>query len=564
MQQLEASEMPLHRIFCADYQFEIPEYQRPYAWDPEQAAQLLEDVKEAAERADDEPYFLGSLVLVKERHEARSEVIDGQQRLTTLTILFAVLRDLADDSELQTELEKLLQEPGSMLRGLKALPRLTLRKRDTEFFLTYVQESGRIGDLIGLKPDHADLANESRDNMRKNARALHTELSTWTSERRLALMQMLTNRTYLVVVSTPDLASAHRVFSVMNARGLDLSPADIFKAQVVGAIGEDATAYSDRWEDAEDSLGRDDFADLFLHIRMIFKKERARRELLKEFPEQVLNPYLPNRAKEFIDDVVVPYSDAYSLTKNFDYTSTAGAEKVNAWLRRLDQIDNNDWRPPALWALRHHGDDPAWLDTFFRALERLAASMLIRREYTTPRVLRYADLLTQLADGLGVDSPAFSLSAEERADTVLRLAGELYLVGKVRRYVLLRLDELMADSPGVTYDHAIITVEHVLPQHPEAASIWRKWFTDDERNHWTHRIANLVLLNRKKNSQAGRLEFDEKKQKYFSGDKGVATFALTSQVLGASEWTPAILEKRQEHLLARLQGEWKLHPDSGG
>ena len=129
--------------------------------------------------------------------------------------------------------------------------------------------------------------------------------------------------------------------------------------------------------------------------------------------------------------------------------------------------------------------------------------------------------------------------------------------------MLLRLDELLADSPGVTYDHAIITVEHVLPQHPEAASIWRKWFTDDERNHWTHRIANLVLLNRKKNSQAGRLEFDEKKQKYFSGDKGVATFALTSQVLGASEWTPAILENRQEHLLARLQDEWKLHPDGG-
>ena len=86
---------------------------------------------------------------------------------------------------------------------------------------------------------------------------------------------------------------------------------------------------------------------------------------------------------------------------------TPAAEQVNAWFKRLQQIDNNDWRPAALWALRNHGDDPAWLDRFFGALERLAASMFIRRVYTTPRVTRYADLLRELDAGKSLDATSF-------------------------------------------------------------------------------------------------------------------------------------------------------------
>ncbi|GAA3657262.1 DUF262 domain-containing protein [Streptomyces sp. S1A] len=83
MQKLEAHEMPLHKVFSSDYDFQIPDYQRPYAWQEEQATQLLTDLLEALDRGTDEPYFLGSIVLVKDGGAPRAEVIDGQQRLTT-------------------------------------------------------------------------------------------------------------------------------------------------------------------------------------------------------------------------------------------------------------------------------------------------------------------------------------------------------------------------------------------------------------------------------------------------------------------------------------------------
>jgi uncharacterized protein with ParB-like and HNH nuclease domain len=98
---IEAHEQTLARIFSDAYAFEIPPYQRPYAWELEQTRQLLNDLVEEM----DSPipgggtYFLGSVVLIKPPADPKSQVVDGQQRLTTLTILLSVLRDLTADPE---------------------------------------------------------------------------------------------------------------------------------------------------------------------------------------------------------------------------------------------------------------------------------------------------------------------------------------------------------------------------------------------------------------------------------------------------------------------------------
>ena len=142
--------------------------------------------------------------------------------------------------------------------------------------------------------------------------------------------------------------------------------------------------------------------------------------------------------------------------------------------------------------------------------------------------------------------------------TLQRIDGELYLATRVRKYVLLRLDSVLAQDPGASYDHRIITVEHVLPQTPPEDSQWNQDFNDEDRERWTHRIGNLLLLNRRSNSRAQNYDFEVKKGKYFTSDQGVAVFALTTQVLKEPTWTPAVIEERQRYLVDTLAKEWKL------
>jgi hypothetical protein len=562
MSRLTAHEFPIHKILSSDYEFSIPEYQRPYSWRPPQALQLLADLSDVLERgASDEPYFLGSLVLVKSDSSPRAEVIDGQQRLTTLTLLLAVLRHHTADPALGSSFDRLIFEPGEPLLDRLPKPRLTLRARDNDFFRRFVQ-GGELDDLLAL-PD-GTFTTDAQRNLRDNVKALSGELASWPDERRSALARLVTGRTYLVTVSTSDIASAHRIFSVMNSRGLDLSPADIFKSQVIGDLPPElADVYAARWEDAEDALGRDAFQELFQHIRMIFAKTRAQRELLQEFPVQVLNAYVPGRSAEFVDEVLLPYADAASTVDAASYSWPHDAERVNAILRRLNLLDNSDWKPVAIWILTHHREDPSQLVELLQLLERLAAVLLLRRVYSTPRGTRYGNLLRSLEAGDGVEASEFAFSDEEKSEAVLALRGSIYEVAPLRKFVLFRLNELISSTP-LRIDASVMSVEHVLPQRPRPDSEWSRSFTEDEHAYWVHKLGNLVLLDRKKNSEAQNYDFEDKKSRYFRTASGITPFPLTVDVLDTAEWTPAVLQDRQGRLIALLASAWGLEYDESG
>lgn len=554
--ELSAHEEPLQKVFSSDYDFRIPAYQRPYRWGTDQTIQLLDDLEHSLDRGGDEPYFLGSLVLVRDKN-TRYDVIDGQQRLTTLTILLSVLRDLSDDDEFARALGAYVRDPGNKVTKTPSQPRLRLREQEALYFEKHVQTPGQIATLVSLSDNAADT--EPKRAIRDNARVLNERLAQWDEQRRQDLATLMTTNTYLVVVATPNIDSAYRIFSVMNARGLDLSPTDIFKSEVMSAFPADSD-YAKRWEDAEAALGSDAFTDLFRDIRTLVSGKLPRAELLKEFPEQVLTPHLKTgTAASFVDELVLPHSNAFERTVARDFGPGAEWEAVNHRLQRLAMIDNKDWRPAALWALKNHNDDAAFLAQFLDRLERLAASFLLRAVYTTPRVTRYIDLVNELKAGKDLGAPSLHLDDQERKDTRTALDGPIYKMQTRRaRYVLLRLDELLAKDPGATYQHSIISIEHVLPQTPADGSQWHKDFSEQEREEWTHRLGNLLLLNRRKNSQARNYDFSTKKARYFGGAHGSAVFALTTQVLEHSTWTPAVVEARQKQLTALLIKEWEL------
>lgn len=554
---IEAHESQLSKVFCSDYQFEVPSYQRPYSWGDEQAGELFEDVLAAVRRARPgvaDPYFLGSLVLIKKPESARAQVVDGQQRLTTLTLLFAALRDTISSPEIRAAVGKLLVEPGNPLEGLIEQPRLAVWDAHRQFFAQHVTSPG---GLQALGQEQALTGAQAL--VRKNARLFIHRLEALAEEERVELARYLVSSTYLVVVSTPDEGSAHRIFAVMNDRGMQLSHTDILKAEILGGIPEaERELYAERWASAEDCVGREAFGDLFGHIRMIYAKAKPEKAVLEEFRRHVLSEFAASDYPKVITEVIEPYADAQAALLTAGYKAGSQAEEVNRYLRWLGRLDNSDWQPSALWALRHWRNEPERLAGFLRNLERLAASMFIRRADLNARIRRYGEILAALEAGTELSKPGvLGLTDGERQETLECLDGDVYESGRTRLYILLRLDEALA-GVGASYEHRLITVEHVLPQNPRPGSEWPKLFTEQEHACWVHRLANLVLLDRRKNSAAGTLEFAEKREKYFATKDKVSPFALTTTVISCPEWTLEVLDKRQQELMGHLAAAWDL------
>ncbi|HEY5864789.1 MAG TPA: DUF262 domain-containing HNH endonuclease family protein [Candidatus Tectomicrobia bacterium] len=559
---IHATEQPLFKIFSNDFAFSIPPYQRPYAWTIEQAADLLDDILSflgdgQESPSEINPYFLGSIVLIKgEKPEA--DVVDGQQRLTTLTILLAALRTLVDgvlEPKYARALTNFLYQEGDPIIRTVNRYRLKLRERDEEFFRQNVQDEKGLDKLLQL--NNAQLT-DSQKNIQANARYFLGRLSALANSQVVRLQEYLMTRCFLVVVSTPDLDSAYRIFSVMNTRGLDLSLTDVLKAEIIGAIlKSQQEPYTNIWEEEEEDLGREAFQNLFAHIRMIYRKTKLRESALNEFRKDILPKQKP---QTFIDQTLRPYSNAFKLIKDVSYQSDRYAEEVNSLFRWLNQIDNSDWVPAAIVYLSQHRHHPDELLHFFTDLERLASGLMIRRADINERLERYGRLLTNIeghTDLYASDSP-LQLTPDEQSQIVDTLNGDLYLIQRIRQYVLLRLDTTLSQGEA-SYNYPVITVEHVLPQNPSDGSTWIQWFPiKEEREHYVHCIGNLALLSRRKNSQASNYDFEQKKEKYFATDKGVSPFAFTTQVLQKSEWTPAVITQRQQELMQRLKILWRL------
>jgi uncharacterized protein with ParB-like and HNH nuclease domain len=339
---LSAEEMPLYKAFSDDFLFTIPSVQRPYSWTTDEAGDLLDDLLDFIEQQSikeetiprvDEPYFLGSIVLVNKGRN-HSEVLDGQQRLTTLTILLAVLRDYLGDNYAKN-IKVMIAQEGNMLLQTKDQYRIELRKREQPFFQQYIQEDGATNKI---KEDTATKT-DSQKCIRDNALYFINRLNNLEPSVVRTLPGVIAGLCYIMVVSTQNFDSAFRIFTVLNDRGRDLMSSDIIKARAIGDVPEpEQDDYTMKWEEVEVALGRDRFNKLFEHIRMIIQKRKGGANLKDEY----YDIFSKMNGKTFIDNVLIPYSEIYLKLADYQ-THYHGNPQMIKLLSLMNRIDNADW-----------------------------------------------------------------------------------------------------------------------------------------------------------------------------------------------------------------------------
>ena len=547
---VRAQESSLKSIFAPSEQLCMPPYQRSYSWGDREAGELLTDLLDAAET--ETPHFIGAIVLNKGSEEGLLEIVDGQQRLTTLTILLAVLRDLEKDKQRSAEIQSLIADEARPMLGAAANWRLTLNHMDGPFFRHAVQTPGAI-----LTLDNEPGESDSQHRMVQNAKALVKKIRELSETKRRKLADVVMNGCALVRVVVSDKDQGFKVFRVLNTRGKEPDAHDIIKTELFQRAKfnvKEAAFYSERWAEHEAILGGTAFDDLLRQIQAIYDKS-SKGELISAFLKNVI-PKIS--ARNFLDDVLPRYVDAYRLITTATVEEGQHAKLISDKLNQMRALDQASWRAPALKFLVESGVNDPSAPEFFTKLERLAYMIMLiltDRDQRNKRFNKVSENIGNSKTLFGRNSP-FVVSKDEAKRAFERMHGRFATFGQ-RRAMSLRLNAAL-DGGFTIPPESDATVEHVLPRNVHEDSHWMiTWPDPAKRREQCDTLGNFVLLTNKVNQKADRLDYRAKKDVYFNGGGG-QQFALTMDLMDQEAWTSEVVRKRTAHLAEILMQEWDL------
>jgi len=562
---LDAHATTLGKLFGPAQVFEVPAFQRAYSWTTDEAGQLIEDLLLALGEADTQGapggYFLGPILLLdpakpsaRDKGPRTLQIIDGQQRLATLTVLACVLRDLARraDGRALPELERMIGDAGA------PSPRTRFR----------LQMRGNVQRIMAehIQPQGATLKEAPQGNLSEAEvllLAVRDQLVEALSDRDAAMLTRLAAFLHeactVVVITSHDVDRAHRTFAALNNRGRPLDRCDIINAQLMDSVASSDLARLQReWEALGTRLGTG-LDMLFSHVRTAIGDARA--PVISEIGRLAA---AAGGGARFIDGILIPFGKALAHIHAADHSGSPESDEINRHLRHLGWLPSTEWIPPLLLWWTRHADDTGAIVTFLARLDRLAFGMRVLGLGSDKRQARMQQIRAAIEKGRAVmaENGPLDHTAEEIRNIRHNLR-DLHPRSQLScKLVLMRLEsEISGDAKRL--DAEELTVEHILPQKPARTSIWRNWFTDaEERQACTGSLGNLVLVPRALNERARNQDFERKHAIFFAAN-APSLPSLTEELRSLRTWDATLIRAREERLLATLDAMWQLSGKSG-
>jgi Protein of unknown function DUF262/Protein of unknown function (DUF1524) len=538
---MDAKERKVGEILTENFCYRIPAYQRPYSWSDEHAAQLFFDIK-SSWKADEEEYFIGSLITIKTSDGKNNdiyEVVDGQQRLTTLTILLARMHDRIVDAEVKVHISMRLRPFKALRKGLP--PRLTLRNEDQSFFNSHILDGMR------YTKDPTTL-NAPQRHLIENALKFDELLADLSEEELISLADFIDEKVSVVFVFTESFDSAYRLFSVLNARGLSLSSADLIKGEFFKRGQEDKVTESrieDLWREIEKQVGIDGLDAFLSHHRTSVLANKMSRNLHEEFKPLIRD----SKPVKLLESLIVSVSNYESIAP-----LSFKSPKTHQRMQSLERMKHSDWIPPLLAFLNNPVSDLS-VDTFIDLLERITMQNWVLRTPPSARLTVYHQLINAINSGKKSNEIRDIYNKNAKDNLFIRDLGENLYGEQYAKSVLLYLESSTQDHMvSKTFSDSGISIEHVLPQNIEH-DYWNNLFTPEQHRQWLNKIGNLTLISGRMNSSAKNYAFDRKRE-VFIGKAQKASFDMTKDICSHEDWTCDVIERRHRDLLTKAQQLW--------
>ncbi|MFD9552274.1 DUF262 domain-containing protein [Nocardia salmonicida] len=581
---MEAHPRRLKTVFRSDVRLVVPLFQRPYVWDEgEQWAPLWEDVVAAFDRrgdGDPPPHFLGAIVLEQKSGALGSlevrEVIDGQQRLTTLQVLIAALRDTYEASQVSSRLLNRLSKTlvndkdyvDSDDEEFKLWPTNRDRRSYTDVMRGVYRDSThdpalpRIASAYVFFREQIDgfLVGSSGD-------AAEAVLD--------GLAEVMLEHLEVVVIDLGSDDNAQVIFETLNARGTALRASDLIKNSLFRTLqnsGRPVEAlYQKYWEPLEhDPWQRTTRLGRLVRPRLdvcvgFFLTVLLQREVQSHQLFTVSRAYFdrePDRAEEYLTHLA-RYAQIYDELD----THRIGSRAEQQILTRLEIVDTQTVTPILLWLFAHtHGDDR------LRSLELLEA-YLLRRAICRLTSKNYNRLFLELLRRLSADSAPANETIEQFlvqqdsesgiwpsdsdvSDSLHRLPlYRLFKRERLQRLLLAFENHLTTDRTEPVPASTKLSIEHLMPrawhEHwPLPADAEVAELEEDRRDALLHTIGNLSLVTGKLNSSLSNADWNSKRHHL------LAHSALTLNRSLPQIWTTQQIEQRTESLATAAMRMW--------
>lgn len=545
--------------------YRIPRFQRDYSWTEDEWEDLWQDIQGTIKEGGEPAHYMGYLVLQSD-DEKVFDVIDGQQRLTTLSlIVLAVLKNLQrlvdegkDASDNQQRLETLRKNYIGYLDPITLVPRskLTLNRNNDNYYQTYLVPLGHLPQRGFRASEHS---------LRKTFEWFDKKVSEYARKSGLdegialaTLVETMSDRLFFTVITVTDELNAYKVFETLNARGVRLSATDLLKNYLFSVLDRqgqheyELKKLEDRWEAVVGRLGSESFPD-FLRLHWNSRHSFVRQaELFKTIRGQV-------KTREAVFDLL------RAMEEDIDAYLGLTSPETSSWPPKLksyaQQLKLFGVRQPfpLLLAARRIFDDQQ-----FEPI--LRATVIISFRYNVISVLQANEqerVYNQVASGLsrhGLKSPSQVLNALHPiyiSDESFRAAFANKIIRTTqtrnRRIVRYILCELEKQLTGQDYDFNSDTfnLEHVLPQNP--GTDWKQ-FSEEEIETMVFRLGNMTLLQSSANRDQGNDNYTTKRPVYANSG-----FVVTRKLAEENaEWNPERIAARQSWMAKQAIAIWQI------
>ena len=494
--------------------YQIPDYQRMYSWKDDEVSQLWDDIYEAYKNNEedaevDSNYFLGSLIVIQK--EMNEDVVDGQQRLTTLMILLCVIKQIYPainkkiDATRNPSVVK-ARKIESCISTSNDINRLRLQSDPAQ--ASNFEElifSEDVDFTRYVKPSKKEIENDPKFRYINTAVILRDYILNMGEEECGKFISYLINKVKLIKITCYDESFAIKLFQVLNDRGMDLSPADIIKGYLLSALSGENNKHAHEtfmadWRLCEEWV-KDldvDLTDMFTYYLYYLIARNPKKSLVDELKNEFKNQNSNTVMRDFKN-----FLDSYkTIFKSMDkvLTSCCHLPWATYWKTALITAEHCKYKD--LGRLQYS------IMRFFY-LYYMAGKTLNTIKQTC------FNLILNIKKNAPIDKIEADLEKKLKNDGVIKqvlenLQGEVYYENWLKPLLIL-IEYWQTDGDEVSYidtSPKVISIEHVFPRNPAEGSEWERMFPEGEK--YTNTLGNLTLLSGAKNRYAQNFTFTKK------------------------------------------------------